>query len=67
MLEFNLIMFIPLNFFHFILCNYSLLEFFFITPILNYNLSGYRIISNFNVAKWDVDASSMKNASLSIQ
>ena len=38
-----------------------------ITPILNYNLSGYRIISNLNVAKWNVDASSMKEASLSIQ
>jgi len=41
--------------------------FFFIIPILNYNLSGYRIISNLNVAKWNVDASSMKEASLSIQ
>ena len=42
-------------------------KFFFITPILNYNLSGYRIISNLNVAKLNVEASSMKEASLSIQ
>ena len=51
-------------------CKVSLIRciyFFFITPILNYNLSGFRIISNLNVAKWDVDASSMKEASLSIQ
>ena len=37
---------------------------FFITPILNYNLTSYRIISNLSVVRWNVDASSIKKASL---